>query len=99
MIEEIPSAGSRPVNPQRIELFLEGVKDYAIILIDSQGAVLSWNDGAALMFGYNPAEVIGQPFAIFHARGRPARRARPGTSQGGSLGTGNPRALADPERW
>ncbi len=65
MIEEIASTESRPADPQHIELFLEGVKDYAIILLDSQGAVLSWNDGAALMFGYNPAEVIGRSFSHF----------------------------------
>lgn len=37
MIEEIASTESRPADPQHIELFLEGVKDYAIILLDSQG--------------------------------------------------------------
>ena len=81
MIEEITPTDPRPVEPQRIELFLEGVKDYAIFLLDSQGAILSWNDGAAFMFGYNPAEVIGQSFTRFSTpddmqTGRPALELR-----------------------
>ena len=30
-----------------------------------KGRVLSWNDGATLLFGYHAAEVIGQPFSRF----------------------------------
>src|SRR5262249_55764291 len=42
-----------------------GVRDYAILLLDPQGRVLSWNDGATLLFGYRAAEVVGQSFAKF----------------------------------
>jgi PAS domain S-box-containing protein len=65
MVDEIPCKETAAVDRQRIEILLEGVKDYAILLLDTQGRVLSWNDGATLLFGYHAAEVIGQPFSRF----------------------------------
>jgi len=44
-------------------LFAEQIDDYALILIDLNGRILSWNNGAERLFGYLPSEVIGTPIA------------------------------------
>lgn len=46
-------------------LLVEGVKDYAIYMIDPEGRVMSWNSGAECMTGYQAAEIIGQNFSCF----------------------------------
>ena len=42
------------------------VKDYAIIRLDSDGLVLSWNAGAELVTGYPREEVLGRSFEVFY---------------------------------
>jgi PAS domain S-box-containing protein len=44
---------------------VENVRDYAIIMLDPQGSVATWNVGAQRMFGYTADEIIGQRFARF----------------------------------
>ncbi|MBY4948679.1 PAS domain S-box protein [Cupriavidus respiraculi] len=61
-----------------LRLLVEGVKDYAIFMLDPAGNVMSWNAGAASIKGYPRDEVIGRPASIFYtaedvAAGRPAR--------------------------
>ncbi|MCE9619147.1 MAG: PAS domain S-box protein [Planctomycetes bacterium] len=45
----------------RLDLILESLKDYAVVTVDGQGVVTSWNVGAAQVFAYEPAEAIGRP--------------------------------------
>jgi len=40
---------------------METFTDYAIISLDKNGMVDSWNIGAKLIFGYDESEIIGQP--------------------------------------
>jgi rsbT co-antagonist protein RsbR len=47
-------------------LLVESVKDYAIIMLDPNGNVASWNEGAQNFKGYQADEVIGKNFAIFY---------------------------------
>ena len=42
------------------------IQDYAIILLDIDGTILSWNLGAQKIKGYSEAEIIGQNFRIFY---------------------------------
>ena len=65
MVDEIPGTEEIADDRRRMERLLDGVRDYAILLLDAEGRVLSWNDGATLLFGYHAAEVIGQSFARF----------------------------------
>jgi PAS domain S-box-containing protein len=46
-------------------LLLKGARDYAIYMLDAQGRVRTWNDGAQRLKGYAADEIIGQPFSIF----------------------------------
>lgn len=61
---------------ERFRLLVDGVKDYAIILLDVDGNVVSWNTGAQNLEGFTAAEVIGTHFSRFYtgediARGHP----------------------------
>jgi osomolarity two-component system, sensor histidine kinase TcsA len=47
-------------------LLVEGVKDYAIFMLDPDGNVTSWNEGAQRIKGYTADEIIGQHFSIFY---------------------------------
>jgi len=42
------------------------VKDYAIIRLDRDGLVLSWNTGAELVKGYSREEILGRSFEVFY---------------------------------
>jgi PAS domain S-box-containing protein len=44
---------------------LEGVHDYAILMLSPEGRILTWNAGAQTMRGYGAQEIIGQPFSRF----------------------------------
>lgn len=45
---------------------VESVKDYAIIRLDVEGRVASWNMGAQRIKGYRASEILGQPFQGFY---------------------------------
>ena len=45
---------------------IEEIMDYAIILLDLDGTILTWNKGAQAIKGYKEEEVVGQNFRIFY---------------------------------
>ncbi|HZQ20338.1 MAG TPA: CHASE3 domain-containing protein [Terriglobales bacterium] len=51
---------------ERFRLLFEGVKDYAIYMLDPNGRVLTWNEGAERMKGYSSEEIIGKDFCCFY---------------------------------
>jgi PAS domain S-box-containing protein len=50
---------------QSYRLLLKGVRDYAIYILDAQGQVRSWNDGAQRLKRYRADEIVGQHFRVF----------------------------------
>ncbi|MCP3102531.1 ATP-binding protein [Myxococcus sp. K15C18031901] len=61
---------------RRFQLLVEGVRDYALLLLDEQGRVASWNPGATRITGYQEEEALGAPLERFYppeavARGVP----------------------------
>ncbi len=50
----------------RNRLLIEGVRDYAIFMLDPDGHVTTWNAGAQRIKGYEPHEVIGSHFSRFY---------------------------------
>jgi two-component system CheB/CheR fusion protein len=47
-----------------LRLLVESTKDFAIITLDPQGTVTSWNGGARRMFGFTEADIVGQPIDL-----------------------------------
>ena len=63
---------------ERFRLLVEEVKDYAIIMIDMNGKVATWNKGAEAINGYTVQEIIGSHISVFYspddiAKGEPER--------------------------
>jgi PAS domain S-box-containing protein len=63
---------------ERLRLIVESVVDYAILMLDPEGHVLSWNAGAERIKGYRAEEIIGRHFSQFYPpedveRGKPQR--------------------------
>jgi len=48
---------------ERFRLLVSGVQDYAIIRVDLEGRITTWNRGAERMFGYYSAEILGKPLS------------------------------------
>jgi PAS domain S-box-containing protein len=50
---------------ESLRLLIEGVKDYAILMLDVEGKILKWNSGVEIITGYKAEELIGQHFSCF----------------------------------
>jgi PAS domain S-box-containing protein len=78
---------ARRESEERFRLLVEGVQDYAIIMLDAAGRVASWNAGAERIKGYAEGEVIGQHFCRFYppealAGGKPEQLLRVAVAEG-----------------
>jgi PAS domain S-box-containing protein len=51
---------------ERFKLLVECVEDYAILILDEEGRVTSWNLGAERLKGYSEHEIIGRHFSCFY---------------------------------
>ena len=50
----------------RYRLLVDNIVDYAIYMLDTNGFVASWNQGAERFKGYTASEIIGQHFSRFY---------------------------------
>ncbi len=72
---------------ERFRLLVAEVKDYAIFMLDPNGRVQTWNEGAEKIKGYRADEIVGQEFSRFYTpedveRGKPEESLRIAASQG-----------------
>ena len=51
---------------ERLRLIVSNIKDYAIVVLDPEGRVTSWNGGAQRIKGYQADEILGQHFSVFY---------------------------------
>jgi PAS domain S-box-containing protein len=80
MIPSIPAASrqsAHSVDDLSFRIFVESVRDYALLMLDPRGHIISWNSGAGAIKGYEAEEIIGRHFSVFYppeaiARGLPA---------------------------
>lgn len=56
----------RSVTEKQFELLVQEVPDYAIFMIDPEGKILSWNEGAKRIKQYEAHEVVGKNFAMLY---------------------------------
>ncbi len=72
---------------ERFRLLVSDVKDYAIIMLDPNGHVVSWNAGAERIKGYRADEILGQHFSRFYTSediesGKPSMELKVATERG-----------------
>jgi PAS domain S-box-containing protein len=72
---------------ERFRLMVESVVDYAILMLDAQGRVTSWNAGAQRILGYGADEILGERVTRFYApedmaQGKPQRELDVAASAG-----------------
>ncbi|TXK48750.1 PAS domain-containing sensor histidine kinase [Pontibacter qinzhouensis] len=53
---------------EKTKLLINSVQDYAIIMLNPDGVILSWNTGAERIKGYTASEIIGRHFSIFYGQ-------------------------------
>ena len=58
-------------------LMVESVTDAAIVMLNSEGCVVSWNTGAQRIKGYSAEDIVGKHFSLFY----PAEDVAQGTPQ------------------
>ncbi len=68
-------------------LLVHSVKDYAIFMLDPEGNIVSWNEGAYRAKGYRAEEIIGRHFSVFYPEedvldGKPERELRIARKEG-----------------
>jgi PAS domain S-box-containing protein len=51
---------------EMFRMLLDGIKDYAVYMLDAEGRVASWNSGAAGIKGYDAEEIIGKNVSCFY---------------------------------
>jgi hypothetical protein len=72
---------------ERFRTMVEGVRDYAIFMLDPDGRIATWNQGAERIKGYRAKEIIGQHFSKFYPEedvksGKPGRELEIATRTG-----------------
>jgi hypothetical protein len=72
---------------ERFRLLVEGVRDYAIFMLDPGGHIESWNNGAELIKGYRADDVIGRHFSMFYTE-EDKRAGLPGAELHAALADG-----------
>ncbi|GFO56644.1 hypothetical protein GMSM_36510 [Geomonas sp. Red276] len=45
-------------------LMIQQLREYAVVLLDGEGTILSWNGGAEAIYGYRPEEAVGRPLSL-----------------------------------
>ncbi len=78
----------------RFERLVEAAKDYAIFMVDAEGLVTTWNEGAERVFGYQEGEIVGEDGSVLFTpedrrSGRPEREMETARTEG----------RAEDERW
>jgi PAS domain S-box-containing protein len=55
-----------PSAEDRFQQLVEGARDHAIVMLDADGRLLTWNAGARAITGYDAAEVLGRHHACLY---------------------------------
>jgi PAS domain S-box-containing protein len=78
---------------ERFRVLVEGVQDYAIVMLESDGRLASWNLGAERITGYRADEIVGTNVAVLYppeavAEGRPRRQLAAARREGRAVDEG-----------
>lgn len=69
------------LNEERYRKMVTCIKDYCMFMLDPEGYIVTWNDGARQLKGYFESEILGRHFSVFYtaedlARKKPERELR-----------------------
>jgi two-component system sensor kinase FixL len=56
-----------PLDRPTAELLIDAVTDIALIILDADGSIVSWNKGAELTYGWSKDEIVGKPVSLLYA--------------------------------
>jgi len=59
---------------ERFRLLIDGARDYAIFMLDTEGRIVTWNPGAERIKGYQADEILGRHFSVFYTQEDVERR-------------------------
>src|SRR5690349_23009970 len=51
---------------ENFQVIAQGVRDYAIFMLDPSGVIITWNEGAQRIKGYTPDQILGKHFSVFY---------------------------------
>lgn len=71
----------------QFRMLVQGVRDYAIYMLDKDGNITNWNLGAQTIKGYEASEIVGEHFSRFYTEEDRARGA-PGAALEAALREG-----------
>ncbi|MGH9357158.1 MAG: PAS domain S-box protein, partial [Terriglobia bacterium] len=64
-------------NEERFRLLVDGVRDYAIYMLDPRGRIVSWDAGAERIDGSRVEEVLGRYISCFRTEGEDVKHGQP----------------------
>jgi PAS domain S-box-containing protein len=72
---------------QHLRLFLDAQRDYAVVMLDPEGTIVSWNKAAKLIKGYDARQILGRHFSVFYSpedvhAGKPERALKTAAARG-----------------
>jgi PAS domain S-box-containing protein len=82
-----PLQESSSQSKERFRLLLAAVTDYAIVMLDAEGRVVSWNEGAERILGYRADDVMDRHVSYFYTEegvrhGKPAYDLKVAVTEG-----------------
>ncbi|HEY9154425.1 MAG TPA: PAS domain S-box protein [Opitutaceae bacterium] len=87
--QSVPPSTKAPLadESELLRLLVSSLKDYAIIMLDPEGKVMTWSPAAERLKGYTASEIIGQSFARFYppedvAKGKTERELEVAAKEG-----------------
>ena len=51
-----------------VQLFVDDLTDYAIVVLDIAGKIVTWNAGARMLLGYTADEIVGRSFSELYSK-------------------------------
>lgn len=79
---------------EQMGLLVDNIKDYAIVMLDNDGKILSWNEGASGISGYSSGEIVGKHVSAFYTA-EDIRKGEPASS----LAAAHERGEIQTEGW
>lgn len=79
---------------ERWQILMENVKDYAIFMLDPDGKIATWNEGAQRILGYTEEEILGHNFCDIFTPEDIGRKQPEAELEGATK-----RGRAEDERW